>query len=129
MASLRAGDVAEILWELKSANKLAACTEVARRAGFRSGLGGKAVLACMKLVRRDWPHLQWWRIVQDGGLLEDGSEQIDCLLAAGYEVEKKKRQGRRVILIKEWEASHMEWEEYEEELDLELDTDFDDMDE
>lgn len=123
MASLRAGDVAEILWELKSANKLADCTEVARRAGFRSGQGGKAVLACMRLVRRDWPHLQWWRIVQDGGQLEDGSEQIDFLRAAGYEVEKKKRQGRRVTLIKSWEAAQMEWEEIEEDLDL-VETEF-----
>lgn len=114
MASLRAGDVAEILWELKSANKLAACTEVARRAGFRSGQGGKAVLACMRLVRRDWPHLQWWRILQDGGLLEDGSEQITCLRAAGYEVEKRKRKGQRVILVKSWDEYSMEWAELTE---------------
>lgn len=117
MASLRAGDVAEILWELKNANKLADCTEVARRAGFRSGQGGKAVLACMRLVRRDWPHLQWWRIVQEGGLLDEGSEQIECLQAAGYEVEKKRRQGRRVLIVKSWEASHMEWEEFDPDLD------------
>lgn len=119
MASLRAGDVAEILWELKSANKLAPCTAVARRAGFRNGLGGKAVLACMRLVRRDWPHLQWWRIVEDGGCLEDGSEQIDCLVAAGYEVEKKRRQGKRVVIIKSWEESLMEWSEADESIEYE----------
>ncbi len=118
MASLRAGDVAEVLWELKSANKLADCANVARRVGFRSGTGGKAVLACMRLVRRDWPHLQWWRILHEGGLLEDGSEQIDCLRAAGYEVEKRKRQGRRVVIVKSWDDSQMEWQQIEETYDL-----------
>ena len=119
MASLRAGDVAEVLWELKSANKLADCTTVARRVGFRTGQGGKAVLACMKLVRRDWPHLQWWRILQEGGLLEDGSEQIDCLKAAGYEVEKRRRQGQRVVIVKSWDESLMEWAPVEEIFEFE----------
>ena len=114
MSSLRADEIAEILWELKSAGKLTTCTDVARRAGFRAGNGGKAVLACMRLVRRDWPHLQWWRILQDGGQLADDAEQVECLEAAGFEIEKKKRQGRRVSFVKSWEEVAMAWEDREE---------------
>ena len=87
MASSRADEVAEILWELKRAGKIATYTHIARRAGFSAGNGGRAMDSCLKVVRRDWPHLQWWRAVKDDGTLENGSEQESKLREAGYALE------------------------------------------
>jgi hypothetical protein len=36
----------------------------------------------LKNVRRDWPHLEWWRVVSDNGQLD--AEQAACLTAGGY---------------------------------------------
>jgi alkylated DNA nucleotide flippase Atl1 len=82
IASTRAQAVAEILWELKKADKLATLTAVAGRAGFAPGPRCNTISACLKNVRRDWPHLQWWRVVADNGQLD--AEQSACLVAAGY---------------------------------------------
>jgi alkylated DNA nucleotide flippase Atl1 len=82
IASTRAQAVAEILWELKRAEKLATLTAIADRAGFPAGPQGRTITACLKNVRRDWPHLQWWRAVADNGQLE--SDQADFLKANGY---------------------------------------------
>lgn len=117
MTSIRADEVAELLWELKSAGKLTTCTEIAKRAGFRSGQGGKAVVSCLRIVRRDWPHLQWWRILQDDGLLEEGSEQVQMLQAAGFEIQQTKQGKKRVLSVKEMDSVLMEWEEEEIELE------------
>jgi len=87
MASSRADEVAEILWELKRAGKISTYSEIARRAGFSAGSGGRAMDTCLKVVRRDWPHLQWWRAVKDDGTLDNGSEQESKLREAGYELE------------------------------------------
>lgn len=38
----------------------------------------------MKVVRRDWPHLHWWRAVRDNGPIE--TEQEAKLREAGYEL-------------------------------------------
>lgn len=65
MASTRAPAVAEVLWELKRADKVATYSTIASRAGFSAGAKGRAMLTCMKTIRRDWPHLQWWRAVRD----------------------------------------------------------------
>ena len=86
MASSRAEEVAEILWELKRAEKVAKFSTIARRAGFSAGATGRAMQTCMKTVRRDWPHLQWWRAVKDDGLLEKGSEQEQKLREAGFDL-------------------------------------------
>ena len=59
--STRAQAIAEILWQLKKAEKLATLTSIAARAGFSPGANGRTVSTCLKTVRRDWPHLQWWR--------------------------------------------------------------------
>ena len=40
MASVRAENVAEVLWELKRIDKVATFTEVAGRAGFKPGAAG-----------------------------------------------------------------------------------------
>lgn len=84
MASTRADEVAEILWELKRAGKIAKYTNIARRAGFSAGSNGRAMDSCLKVVRRDWPHLQWWRAIKDDGVLEN--EQESRLREAGFEV-------------------------------------------
>ena len=65
MASTRAPAVAEVLWELKRADKIATYSAVANRAGFSAGANGRAMLTCLKTIRRDWPHLQWWRAIRD----------------------------------------------------------------
>lgn len=65
MASTRAPAVAEVLWELKRADKVATYSVIANRAGFSAGAKGRAMITCMKTIRRDWPHLQWWRAIRD----------------------------------------------------------------
>ena len=86
MASSRAEEVAEILWELKRAEKLGTFSCIAKRAGFSAGASGRAMKTCMRTVRRDWPHLQWWRAIQDDGMVENDSEQIEKLREAGFEL-------------------------------------------
>lgn len=106
VTSTRAQAIAEILWELKQADKLATLTSVAARAGFGAGSGGRTVSTCLKTVRRDWPHLQWWRAVADDGQLND--EQISCLEKAGFETETVEG---GIVVIKSFSAQLMKWEE------------------
>ena len=80
--SIRAQAIADILWELKKADKLATLTSIADRAGFSPGVNCKTVTTTLKIVRRDWPHLQWWRAVADNGRLEE--DQKTCLAKAGF---------------------------------------------
>ncbi len=40
----------------------------------------------MKSVRREWPHLQWWRAISDDGLIETGSEHESLLRESGFEI-------------------------------------------
>ena len=82
IASTRAQAVAEILWELKKADKLATHSAIAGRAGFSAGPQGRTIGACLKNVRRDWPHLQWWRAVADNNQLD--GDQASCLQENGY---------------------------------------------
>jgi alkylated DNA nucleotide flippase Atl1 len=109
MASSRADEVAEILWELKRAGKIATYTHIARRAGFSAGNGGRAMDTCLKVVRRDWPHLQWWRAVKDDGSLENGSEQESKLREAGYSLEAG--QGGKNSTLVGIEQHLMVWQE------------------
>lgn len=88
MASTRAAEVAEILWELKRADKVATYTEIAGRAGFSAGSNGRTMIGCIDRVRRDWPHLQWWRAINDEGLVEEGSEHATKLSESGYALEE-----------------------------------------
>ena len=106
VTSIRAQAIAEILWELKKADKLATLTSIGTRAGFRAGPSGRTVSTCLKTVRRDWPHLEWWRAVADNGQLEQ--EQTSCLTKAGYESETV--EGGSVV-IKSFAAQLMTWEE------------------
>lgn len=109
VSSTRAQAIAEILWELKKAEKLATLTSIATRAGFAPGSGGRTVSSCLKTVRRDWPHLQWWRAVSDNGQLEE--EQKSYLAKAGFETETVEGGS---IVIKSFAAQLMNWEEREE---------------
>lgn len=108
MASNRAADVAEVLWELKRAGKVATLTAVAARAGFSPGAGGKAIRKCLETVEREWPHLEWWRAVEDDGSVEPGSVQAARLEAIGVSVVEEKRGASLLIdesLVMVWEAA------------------------
>lgn len=108
--SARAQVIAEILWQLKKAEKLATLTSIADRAGFSPGSGGRTVTTCIKVVRRDWPHLQWWRAVADSGQLEN--EQIACMEKAGFETEIM--EGGNVV-VKSFATEQMDWEVREDQ--------------
>ncbi len=86
MTTTRAEAVAEVLWELKRAGKLGTYSEIATRAGFSAGANGRTMVTCIKHVRKDWPHLQWWRAVSDTKLVEKGGEQAEQIVIAEYEL-------------------------------------------
>lgn len=85
MASSRASLVAEVLWELKRMDKVATYSAIATRTGFSAGTGGRTMKTCLKTVRRDWPHLQWWRAINDDGVVKKGGEQERNLKALGLQ--------------------------------------------
>lgn len=109
MASTRAQEVAEVLWELKRADKIATYSAIARRAGFSAGTKGRTMKTCLKAVRRDWPHLQWWRAINDDKTVKKGGEQEEKLKELGIESGAEADEGRvEVELVEElimvWEA-------------------------
>ena len=106
IASTRAQAIAEILWELKKAEKLASLTSIATRVGFSPGANGKTVSTSLRTVRRDWPQLQWWRAVADNGQVDE--EQKSFLAEAGFEAEPLQEGG---FEIKSFETHLMSWEE------------------
>ncbi len=112
MASARAQEVAELLWEIKRAGKIGSFTTVARRAGFSPGSGGRTILSVLKTVRRDWPHLQWWRVFPDDGLIEKDGEQAQLAAENGFEVAEEKDDKVKVV---DFEQHLMVWEEESEE--------------
>ncbi len=114
MATTRAEDVAEILWELKRAGKVATYSVIAKRAGFSAGANGRSVLTALKTVRRDWPHLQWWRAVQENGLVEKDSEHQEKLAETGFEITDVDGKDD-VVCVAEFEEHVMEWETPETE--------------
>lgn len=87
MSSTRAEEVAEVLWELKRADKVAKYSAIAQRAGFSAGVNGRAMHTCIKTIRRDWPHLQWWRAISDDETVDKDSEQIERLAELGIAIE------------------------------------------
>ena len=109
ITSARAQAVAEILWELNKAEKLATLSSIADRAGFSPGAGGRSVSTVLKIVRRDWPHLQWWRAVTDDGQLE--KEQELHLIEAGFQTETVDGDS---VVVKSLATQLMNWEESEE---------------
>lgn len=111
MASTRAEEVAELLWELKRASKVAKYSVIAKRAGFSAGANGKAMDTCLKTVRRDWPHLQWWRAVSDTSLVVKDSEQAKKLAEAGISLKSGKDD---TLTLAAPEDVLMEWPEVPE---------------
>ena len=113
MASARAQEVAELLWEMKRNGKLAKYTIVARKAGFAPGAGGRTIMSVIANVRRDFPHLQWWRIVPDDGSMEKDKEgeQSKLLEENGYELVAKEKK----VVVKDFEEQCMTWPEPEGE--------------
>ena len=109
MASSRAQEVAEILFELKRADKVATFSSIAGRAGFSAGANGRTVVTCLKTVRRDWSHLQWWRAIKDDGLIEKGSEQEVMLRESGFELKDAKED--KAVTINSIEEHLMNWDE------------------
>jgi hypothetical protein len=85
VASVRAEGVAEALFELKRLNKLATFTEVATRAGFKPGAGGRTLMTCLAAVQRDWPHLHWWRAIPDDAIVAKESDHAKELTSGGFE--------------------------------------------
>lgn len=110
MASTRAQEVAEVLWELKRADKVATFTAIAQRAGFSAGANGRAMNTCLKAVRRDWPHLQWWRAINDDATVEPGSEQAERLTELGIGLDESSAKNGQVKLTLQDELV-MKWEQ------------------
>jgi alkylated DNA nucleotide flippase Atl1 len=108
MASTRATEVAEALWELKRADKVATFSAIAQRAGFSAGANGRAMATCIKTIRRDWPHLQWWRAISDDGSVEKGSVQEEKLLELGLAIDESKSNKKQVKVHVD-EARLMDW--------------------
>ena len=106
VASTRAQAIAQILWELKKAEKLATLTSIANRVGFAPGANGRTVSTSLKTVRRDWPHLQWWRAVADNGQFDE--EQKSYLAEAGFELETAEDGG---VAIESFALQLMIWDE------------------
>jgi alkylated DNA nucleotide flippase Atl1 len=113
MAVSRAQSLAEVLWELKKADKLATYSAVAKRAGFSAGANGRTVLTAMKVVMRDWSHLQWWRAVKENGLIDKGSVHAEKLEEVGYTLKDAKdaKGDKNVVAIVDFEDHAMVWEE------------------
>ena len=115
-SSTRAQSIAHIIWEVKKAEKLCSLSAIAERAGFSAGAKGRSVLTSLKTVKRDWPHLQWWRAVADNGQVEKGSEHATLLVESGFEVEDGDGD---FVVIKELESKLMSWEPAEEPVEAE----------
>jgi hypothetical protein len=109
VASVRAEGVAEALFELKRLDKLATFTQVATRAGFKPGAGGRTLMTCLLAVQRDWPHLHWWRAIPDDGLLLKESEHAKMLSSGGFEVSAA--EGKKdMVTVVTLEEALFKWE-------------------
>src|SRR5262245_58739994 len=100
MASNRAAEIAEVLWELKRAGKLATLSAIAERAGFSPGADGKAVRKCLDTIRKEWPHLEWWRAIEDDGTVAGKGDHIEPLQKLGIEFADE-RKGFVSLLVDE----------------------------
>jgi alkylated DNA nucleotide flippase Atl1 len=109
MVSSRASEVAELLWELKKAQKIAKYSALAKQAGFSAGMNGRTMATTIRTIRRDWPHLEWWRAISDDGLLAKDSEHEEKLRQSGFELEEAKGK-RGSLTIKALDHHLMSWE-------------------
>lgn len=109
VASVRAEGVAEALWELKRLDKLATFTEIATRAGFKPGAGGRTLMTCLTAVQRDWPHLHWWRAIPDDGMLVKESDHAKQLASGGFELSDSSAK-KDMVTIVTLQESLFSWE-------------------
>ena len=109
MASVRAEGVAEALFELKRLDKLATFTEVATRAGFKPGAGGRTLMTCLAAVQRDWPHLHWWRAIPDDGFVVKESDHAKQLTTGGFELSTANGK-KDMVTIATLQESLFSWE-------------------
>ena len=108
MASVRAENVAEVVWELKRVDKYATYTEVATRAGFKPGVAGKTLQTVLANVQRDWPHLQWWRTIPDDGMIMEGSPLAKKLVETGVALEASEKKG--FLKLTDLESKSFTWD-------------------
>jgi hypothetical protein len=71
-------------------------------------------MTCLKTVRRDWPHLQWWRAINDDGLIEGESEHATMLSESGIELSAADGKDDHMALT-EPDDHLMDWKEPEPE--------------
>jgi alkylated DNA nucleotide flippase Atl1 len=110
MVSSRAAEVAELLYELKRAQKIATYSSLAKQAGFSAGMNGRTMATTIRTIRRDWPHLEWWRAIGDDGLLDKDSEHEAKLRQGGFELEEPKGK-RGMLTVKSLDKHLMTWNE------------------
>ena len=119
MTSIRAEGVAEVLWELKRAEKVATFSSIAERAGFSAGANGRTVKTALKTVRRDWDHLHWWRAIGDDNTVEKDSQQAELLEESGVEFVsvKDEKKDMDMLALADPDGNLMSWESAESESD------------
>ena len=93
---------------------MASFSAIAERAGFSAGSEGRTVRKCLVTVRRDWPHLQWYRAIADNGIVES-DEHAERLQEIGVEVVVDDKSGDTSAVIED--ERRMSWESAEEESD------------
>ena len=108
VASVRAENVAEVVWELKRVDKFGTYTEVATRAGFKPGVAGRTLQTVLVNVQRDWPHLQWWRTIPDDGLVIEDSPLAKKLAETGVALESSGKKG--FLKISDFESKLFTWD-------------------
>lgn len=109
MASVRAENLAEVVWELKRVDKFATFTEVSTRAGFKPGAGGRTLMTVLAKVQSDWPHLQWWRALPDDGIVAEDSPLAKQLKSLGIELEPAS--GKKGMLkVSDFESRLFTWD-------------------
>ena len=70
------------------------------------------MMTCMKSVRRDWPHLEWWRAVPDDGKVEKNSEHANMLIEAGFDISDDEADEEKSV-VADFEEQVMSWDEEE----------------
>lgn len=71
------------------------------------------MISCLKKIRREWPHLEWWRALEDCLKLQKGSEQAKALEQNGYPMEASGSDDKHVKPA-ELEVHLVVWEEIDE---------------
>ena len=81
---------------------------------FSAGQNGRAIQTALRVVRRDWPHLQWWRAVKDDGQLSKGSEHEEKLLESGFSIAPVDGKDD-VVSLELFQEMLMEWDDETED--------------